>query len=124
MNFYELNKKMNNSEYQCNEAEVTLKAHGGDRAKNLYGIADAIDNQIKTLNHALNTIPLDADIRGEYYLLGVLHKLKGYANQLRLIADELDSEREAERERGRRGFGGEPGAHNPAHGDYRHPSTM
>jgi hypothetical protein len=80
MDFYELNKKMNDSEYQCNEAEMTLKAHGGDRAKNLYGIADEIDSLTgpKSDPTAVFRTP-------------ELHKLKGYAEQLRIIADELRS---------------------------------
>ena len=74
-------------EHQCNEAEVTLKAHGGDRAINLEGIADEIGNQIKNINRWIDN--------NKYWRQGsiaqYLHKLKGYAEQLRIIADELRS---------------------------------
>ena len=83
---------MNDSEYQYSEAEVTLKSHGGDRARNLEGIADAIDNQIKNLGSELSSPSLpEMPPESRWSMEGNLHKLKGYAEQLRIIADELRS---------------------------------
>ena len=88
MDFYELNKKMNDSEYQCNEAEMTLKAHGGDRARNLEGIANEIDKHSDYISDEFkqHTLPFILN-----YAQLESHRLKGYAEQLRIIADELRS---------------------------------
>jgi hypothetical protein len=75
MDFQELNQKMNDSEYQYNVLLELGDTSG--RAKNLKGIADGIDNQIEDLEHQVGAN------------LPHFHKLKGYAEQLRLIADEL-----------------------------------
>jgi hypothetical protein len=87
MDFYELNKIMNDIEYQREMVEMNDSEYQynvllelGDtsgRAKNLKGIADGIDNQIEDLEHQVGAN------------LPHFHKLKGYAEQLRLIADEL-----------------------------------
>ena len=74
-------------EHQCNEAEVTLKAHGGDRARNLEGIANQIDKHSNYLSELKqHTRPFILD-----YAESESHRLKGYAEQLRIIADELRS---------------------------------
>lgn len=53
---------------------VVLKAHGGDRAKNLCGIADTITRAMAPGGMTPQT----------------QHILKGYAEQLRIIAGELE----------------------------------
>ena len=91
MDFQELNKKMNDSEYQYNEAEATLKAHGGDRARNLEAISNAIH---KTLENAEETLEQDGYSFPTRRGTGIqveFHRLRGYAAQLRIIADELRS---------------------------------
>jgi hypothetical protein len=62
------------------EAGREPAGHGGDRAKNLKGIADEIDSLTgpKSDPTAVFKTP-------------ELHKLKGYAEQLRIIANELGS---------------------------------
>ena len=66
---------------------VVLKAHGGNRSKNLEGIADKIDEMLG-----------EAEVHSEGH--DVLHldraiarRIKGYMEQLRIIADELHSSR-------------------------------
>jgi len=56
---------------------VRLKAHGGDRAKNLEGIADAFESFLKGGHDAAKTVH------------ETKHRLIGYCEQLRIIADEL-----------------------------------
>ena len=59
------------------DGSVTIKAHGGDRVDNLRGIARKID---EILPWADNAVMLSlADVR----------RIQGYAEQLRIIADEL-----------------------------------
>ncbi len=64
-----------------NEDEsIILKAYGGDRAKNLEGIADEVDRIFDEAGASENCRILEEmDIR----------RIKGYMEQLRIIADEI-----------------------------------
>ena len=65
-----------------------LKAHGGDPAANLDGLADALEVIRDCLDNDLFTDApekSDAVDKAEYSV----HRLKGYAEQLRIIAAEL-----------------------------------
>lgn len=60
---------------------VVIKACGGNRSKNLDGIANALDN---IMNNAQKIVT------GYIYLSPEdVRKITGYAEQLRIIADEI-----------------------------------
>jgi hypothetical protein len=56
---------------------TVVKAHGGDRAKNLNDIAETIDNMLPTTGAA---VTLRAD---------QVHILKGLVEQIGIISDEM-----------------------------------
>ena len=57
---------------------VVIKAYDGDRAKNLEGIADWIDEAFPQSMYTETT--------------GRFHELRGYAEQLRIIAKEISND--------------------------------
>lgn len=60
---------------------TVLKAYGGDRVANLRGLAEAIRREADTARTSRVRIEID----------GCLHRLKGYATQLEIIARELEN---------------------------------
>jgi hypothetical protein len=106
MDFQELNKKINDSEYQYNEQpddssgviggkeyqkilKSLPKAHGGDRASNLEAIADAIHKRLENIEETLGQDGYSFPAMRGTGIQVEFHKLRGYAEQLRIIADEL-----------------------------------
>jgi hypothetical protein len=68
-------------------SEVILKAHNGNRSKNLESIADNITD-------ILDGIPTPGNNGGFVALsLKEAHQIKGYMEQLRIIADEIGAKK-------------------------------
>jgi hypothetical protein len=65
--------------------ETVIKAHGGNRAKNLEGIAEQIRKMLNTVE-GLPPAPVGLTAQE-------VHRIDGYCEQLLIIADELAGKR-------------------------------